>query len=217
MRSARAREQGSLNVSASARGERGSNRSGGGLALLSLEGAGNRTASSSHLRPLLAPEADAEGGTAATDVDAGDASGRGRGAKSVRFAGSSPTHSTTLSVAEGYAALAGAEASAEPSVHSAAGSAAHNALALVTGTTAEDDAATLSGTSGGSSRASGRYSMRSSRPLSMAISRKAFPVHITFERLGLRLKSDRTRMVLDGVTGGMRPGRICAIMGPSGA
>jgi ABC-type multidrug transport system ATPase subunit len=44
---------------------------------------------------------------------------------------------------------------------------------------------------------------------------KRFRIHLRFERLGLSL-SDGTR-IIHGISGELRPGRMCAVMGVSGS
>lgn len=59
-----------------------------------------------------------------------------------------------------------------------------------------------------------RLSRRGSTRLMMQ--RQKFTVDIRFTKLGLRLNTGDKRSVLSGVTGELRHGRVCAVMGPSG-
>jgi len=53
-------------------------------------------------------------------------------------------------------------------------------------------------------------------PLSSLRNKRDTMIELTFERLGLELRSNGAK-VLNGVSGSCRPGRVTAIMGPSGA
>ena len=54
------------------------------------------------------------------------------------------------------------------------------------------------------------------RGASVRLTRKSYTIDISFDALGLQLKAGG-RSVLNGVTGNLRHGRVCAVMGPSGA
>lgn len=47
--------------------------------------------------------------------------------------------------------------------------------------------------------------------------RPPFPMHISFRKLGLRIKKDTSKKVLNDVSGEFKPGRVCAVMGESSA
>lgn len=224
MRSLRLRASGSSGSSFVGSGSSG--RPSLGLPLLTRPGSGSGApiaspgSDSGSARPLLLGNGDKDASTATLDAEAGYASlasgadeGTGAPSKSrVRF--SMP--------ASASAAAAGASTRASL-----------NALA----SDADDDGGSLAGhstdgtatglhtsSSFGSSialteEAKAALAMRplSVRPMSTALPRKTFPVHVRLEGLGLRLKSDKTRMVLNGVNAELRPGRIVAVMGPSGA
>jgi ABC-type multidrug transport system fused ATPase/permease subunit len=53
-------------------------------------------------------------------------------------------------------------------------------------------------------------------PLSSLRDKRDTMIELTFEKLGLELRSNGAK-VLNGVSGSCRPGRVTAIMGPSGA
>ncbi len=49
------------------------------------------------------------------------------------------------------------------------------------------------------------------------LGKSSYFADISFQNLGLQLKSGEKRVVLEGVTGQLLHGRVCAVMGPSGA
>jgi ABC-type multidrug transport system ATPase subunit len=54
-------------------------------------------------------------------------------------------------------------------------------------------------------------------PPDIDIQEKRYKIEISFEELGLRLKGGSQKVILSGVTGSVRPFRVTAVMGPSGA